>query len=301
MLEKRPEPVLNYNHLYYFHRVAAAGSIAQAAEHLGVTQPTVSEQIKQLERTLGVTLFQRVPGGLRLTEAGQRTYEHTTVMFRASERLVEELGHVPADLPRLLRVGISTGASRSIASDYLMPVFAIDDFTPSIRSGDLGDLLRDLHGNELDLVLCESEPMAASRTGLEMVHLEHTTLVAVAPPGVVPSADWSNVKIVQYRATSGYRWDVEAHLGEQGLRPRVAGETDDALLMLETAIRGGFVAFVPRGVARDAVATNRLQVLAKIDLQNAGLFALYQDGSSAILARRAVELLTAYAEAARDG
>ena len=82
----KPPEVLNYNHLYYFHRVASAGSIARAAESLGVTQPTVSEQIKQLERALGVALFQRAAGGLRLTDTGQRTYAHTTAMFRAGER-----------------------------------------------------------------------------------------------------------------------------------------------------------------------------------------------------------------------
>lgn len=292
--------MLNYNHLYYFHRVADAGSIARAAEALGVTQPTVSEQIKLLERSLGVRLFQRGPGGLRLTEAGQRTYSHTTAMFRAGERLIEELGMLSADVPRSLRIGITTAASRSMASDFLLPVFSTDSFTPNVCIGEIGDLLRELRGNELDLVLCESAPIAASRDGFELVEIERTRLSVVAPPTLTLHADWSNAGMVQYRSSSVYRWDVESYLDTRGLRPRLAGETDDALLMLELAFRGGFVAAVPRGVARDILAARRLHQLDTIMPVHAGLFALHQDGDSANLAKRAVELLIAYAAADDD-
>jgi DNA-binding transcriptional LysR family regulator len=41
--------MLDYNHLYYFHVAATAGSVANAAQRLGVTQPTVSEQVKAIE------------------------------------------------------------------------------------------------------------------------------------------------------------------------------------------------------------------------------------------------------------
>lgn len=69
--------MLNFNHLYYFHIVASEGSFASASEILGVTQPTISEQVKTLERALGEVLFERLPTGLRLTEPGARMFERT--------------------------------------------------------------------------------------------------------------------------------------------------------------------------------------------------------------------------------
>ena len=63
--------MLNYNHLYYFHLVANEGSLTAAAERLGVSLSTVSEQVRQLERSLGVALFERGGSALRLTLAGQ--------------------------------------------------------------------------------------------------------------------------------------------------------------------------------------------------------------------------------------
>ncbi|NQD87798.1 LysR family transcriptional regulator [Paenarthrobacter sp. CM16] len=55
----------------YFLAATAGGSLTQAADELGVAQPTVSEQIRKLEQSLGVVLFARAKQGLTLTEAGQ--------------------------------------------------------------------------------------------------------------------------------------------------------------------------------------------------------------------------------------
>src|SRR5687767_16027220 len=141
--------MLNYNHLNYFHVAATEGTVAAAAERLGVTQPTVSEQIRALERTLQVTLFDRTPSGLRLTEAGRLAFEHTSVMFRAGERLVETLVQEET-LPRTLRVGLSGSVVRSTTTDFLMPLLAIENCIPSIQLGDSAQLVRALRANELD-------------------------------------------------------------------------------------------------------------------------------------------------------
>ncbi|MFK0009519.1 LysR family transcriptional regulator [Paenarthrobacter sp. NPDC090520] len=75
----------------YFLAATAAGSLTQAAEDLGVAQPTVSEQIRKLEHTLGVSLFTRAKQGLTLTEAGQRFLPH-------ARRVVKEYGEAMASM-----------------------------------------------------------------------------------------------------------------------------------------------------------------------------------------------------------
>jgi LysR family transcriptional activator of nhaA len=291
--------MLNYNHLNYFHVAASEGTVAAAAERLGVTQPTVSEQIKSLERALGVMLFERTPTGLRLTEAGRLTFEHTSVMFRAGERLVESLGHTPVDMPRTLRVGIGSAIARTTALDFFLPLLAIDRCVPSIRSADSVELLRTLRDNDLDLVLSDTEPPEAARQGLVMAQLDRISLVAVAPPKLEAAPDWSNVGLVHYRTASAYRWDVETFLEQRGLRPRIVAEADDALFLLEAAARGGYVAFVSRSIARDALASGRVKRLEQITSSHLGIYAVYQDGASAELARRAVDVLVEHVHATR--
>jgi LysR family transcriptional activator of nhaA len=289
--------VLNYNHLYYFHLAATEGSIAAAAEKLGVTQPTVSEQLRALERSLRVVLFERTPSGLRLTDAGRLAYEHTSVMFRAGERLVQSLGQDAPELPRTLRVGVSGAVSRATSSDFLMPLLALADCIPAIRSGDSVDLMRALRDGEIDLLLCENEPPEAGRTGLETVQIARTSLVAVTPPQVDPGPDWQGAGLIHYRATSAYRWEIEAYLTGHGLTPRTVGEADDSTFLVEASIRGGYVVIVPRAVARERLNAGQLRILAQFDPLHSGVYALFQLGANAELARRAVDVLIEHVSA----
>jgi LysR family transcriptional regulator, transcriptional activator of nhaA len=292
----RPAALLTFNHLHYFHVAAVEGSVAAAAEKLGVTQPTVSEQLRALEKSLGVVLFERTPSGLKLTDAGRLAFEHTSVMFRAGERLVESLGHDAREMPRTLRVGLSTSVARATSSDFLLPLLAMNECVPVIRSTDSVELLRALRASELDLVLCETEPPEAAKRGLEIAVIDKTTLVAVTSPRIAPTADWQDVHLIHYRASSAYRWEVETFLRANKLHPKMAGEADDSLFMVEAAAHGSYVVVVPRLVARDAISNGRLKVLAQFESSQSGVHALYQEGTSAELSRRAVELLITQAK-----
>ncbi|MDR5806259.1 LysR family transcriptional regulator [Caballeronia sp. LP006] len=61
---------MELRHLRYFIAVAELRSVRAASEHLHVTQPAISRQIQDLEQTIGATLFERTPRGLKLTAAG---------------------------------------------------------------------------------------------------------------------------------------------------------------------------------------------------------------------------------------
>jgi LysR family transcriptional regulator, cyn operon transcriptional activator len=75
----------------YFLAAAAAGSLTQAADELGIAQPTLSEQIRRLEHSLGVPLFTRAKQGLTLTEAGQRFLPHAQ---RVASDYTEAVGSI---------------------------------------------------------------------------------------------------------------------------------------------------------------------------------------------------------------
>jgi DNA-binding transcriptional LysR family regulator len=281
--------MLNYNHLYYFHVAATEGSLSAAATKLGVKQSTVSEQLRTLEQALHRTLFERTSSGMRLTAAGQAAYEHTTAMFRASDRLVQALGD-KQDAPRYLRVGISAAVARSTSTDFLLPLFELEDCLPTISTGDTISMIRELRANELDLVLCETEPTEATAQGLEHAIIERIPLVAIAGADADPGPDWQNIGLIQYRASSTFHWEVEDYLDAKKLRPRIVGEADDPMLLVEAAARG-YVVIVPRSVARDAIAAGRVRVLAQLQALHARVHALYQDSSAVELVRKAIETL----------
>lgn len=285
--------MLNYNHLYYFHVAATEGSLSAAAGKLGVKQSTVSEQLRTLERMLNHTLFERTSTGLRLTAAGKIAFDHSTTMFRASERLVQALAAESADPPRTLRVGVSGAVARATSTDFLLPLFALDDCLPTVTSGETQDLVRQVRANEQDLVLCETEPPLSVLDGLVHTVIEHIPLVAIIGAGVDPGPSWQDVGLVQYRASSTFHWEVASYLETHDLKPRIVGEADDPMLLVEAAAKGGHIAIVPRSVARDAMVSARVRILAQVESVQAGVHALYPDGTGTELARRAIERLMA--------
>ncbi len=108
--------MLNRNHLALFRAVAEAGGFSRAAEVVHVSQPAISMQVAELENSLGTPLFDRLPRGVRLTDAGKILLGYTQrigALEEAAERAMREL--------RGLACGrLALGASTTIGS-YLLP------------------------------------------------------------------------------------------------------------------------------------------------------------------------------------
>jgi LysR family transcriptional activator of nhaA len=292
--------VLNYNHLYYFYVAATEGSLTKAAEKLEITQSTMSEQLRALERAVRKKLFDRGTAGtsMKLTPAGKLAYEHATAIFRSGERLEQALSESPNDVPLSLKVGTSGTVARATSADFLLPLFAMEDCMPTIRIGETVELLRELRSNQLDLVLSETEPVESALEGLEHTVVDRIPLVAIAAVDKQPKTTWEDVGLVQYPTTSSFYWEVTEFLEAHGLRPKIVGEADDPFFLVEACARGGHVAIVPSAAARDAIDAGRVKVLAQLESAHAGVHAIYHTGEAAVLARRAIERLIASAKPA---
>jgi molybdate transport repressor ModE-like protein len=85
-------------HLRYFREVARLGSMTAAARALGLSQPTLSVAVRQLEEELGATLLQRHRGGASLTAAGSELLRHADEVFALLDRAAASIAGLERDL-----------------------------------------------------------------------------------------------------------------------------------------------------------------------------------------------------------
>ncbi|MGW0480998.1 LysR family transcriptional regulator [Nonomuraea sp. NPDC003214] len=95
--------------LAYFAAVAEEGGFGRAAERLSIVQSAVSQQIRRLERELGVPLFDRSTRHVRLTGAGERLLPEARAVLAAAERTRQVAADIRAGADGVLRLGIVQG------------------------------------------------------------------------------------------------------------------------------------------------------------------------------------------------
>jgi DNA-binding transcriptional LysR family regulator len=112
--------MIDWDDVRYFLAVARGGSVRAAAERLGLNHSTVLRRIAQLEDRLGAHMFEKLPSGYRLTDAGEEVLEFAEQMEASSNRLETRVFGRDQSVRGLLRVTLAP----TLATHLLMPDFA---------------------------------------------------------------------------------------------------------------------------------------------------------------------------------
>jgi LysR family transcriptional regulator, transcriptional activator of nhaA len=262
---------LNYHHLLYFWTVARNGSIARAAEELRLSQPTISNQLKALEGSLGVKLFERQGRRLVLTALGRTVQRYADEIFRTGRELQAAVKGMPTGQRLRLSVGVADVIPKAVAERLLRPaVEKIPELTLVCREGPLPQLLGALALHELDVVLSDSPAGEA----VKVKAFNH--LLGECGVGVVAAPALAGLKRKFPRSLDGapallpcagtsLRRGLDAWFEEQAVRPVVVGEFDDSALLKAFGGRGlGFFA-VPTVIEAEVCAQLGLVGLGRID------------------------------------
>ena len=110
---------LNWTLVQSFAAVAREGSLSAAARVMKQSQPTIGRHLKELQATLGVELFTRVPRGLVPTKAGLDILEHAKSMEDAAAKLALAAAGQSADLSGTVRLTASAVVSSFVLPDLL--------------------------------------------------------------------------------------------------------------------------------------------------------------------------------------
>ncbi len=249
---------VNLNHLHYFWAVAQCGSVTEAAKRLGVSQPSVSEQVRTLEHRLGATLLRRVPRGVTLTRRGEIAMRYAEEVVGLCGDLVRSIALPVGDASvRPLIVGTADTIPKVIVRTLLGPLIQQQHITTlTCREWRVDLLLAELSLHRLDLVIADA-PIDDTRPGLVCVLACTSKVDLYAVPslarvcrGRAPKA-LSGVPMLLPAPGSALRATLERWFVLHHVKPRIVVEAEDRALLHHFAESGAGAVPVASTTARD--------------------------------------------------
>lgn len=272
---------LNYHHLRYFYVVAKEGGLAQAAEKLNVSSPSISAQLTDLDAALGVALFRRRGRRKVLTDDGQLVLGYAEEIFQLGQELLDAVKSRPSARALRLYVGVTDSFPKLLTNDILKPVFTIPQPVHMVcREGKMAELLAQLAAHKLDIILSD-EPAPASgkiRTfnhplgdcGVSICAMRK--LARQLKPGFPRTLN--GVPALLPTENTGLRRALEKWFHEIGVRPNVVAEFEDQALMKAMAANTPGFTVIPSLVATEAMKHYRFQLVGTTEKCRAQFFAI---------------------------
>ncbi|MFF4653027.1 transcriptional regulator CynR [Streptomyces sp. NPDC001380] len=248
---------MELRHLRYLLAVAEHASFTRAAEALHVSQPTLSQQVRQLESSLQVQLLDRSGRTVRLTDAG-RAYTHYARQalrdLAAAERAVRDV----QDLSRgTLRLAVTPTFTA-----YLVGTL-VEDFharhpgiTLDIREMAQARIESELAADRLDLGIAFSGAHLPAITA-STLFTEHLGLVVASThpyatlPGPLPVRALRDQQLALLSTDFATRRHIDQYLAEHGVQPQVAIEANSIGALIAIVRRTGLATVLPDAVTRE--------------------------------------------------
>jgi len=252
--------------LEVFLAVGQAKSFSRAAERIHLSQPTLSEHIRELEAELGVRLFARHPKSVSLTEAGRIFADYAT-------RVVATLAagrQALAELDGLQRGSLVVGASTTPGT-YVLPALiarfrdAYPGITVALRIANSRIVEERVRDGEVDVAVIGGHILGPGERCVAAGIVDELQLIAGAkhPIGATISrAKLAREPLLIREDGSATRQVTERALREAGITVRPSMELDHTETIKRAVMAGLGIAFVSRYAIEDELRGKRLRVVA---------------------------------------
>ncbi|MDZ4850582.1 MAG: transcriptional activator NhaR [Pirellulaceae bacterium] len=263
---------LNYHHLHYFWVVARQGGITIAAKQLHVTPATLSVQIRDLEKSMGVKLFRKEGRNLMLTEMGESVLEYANEIFAVGNELMEMVGGRPTGSPLVFRVGVKDVVPKLVAYKFLEPAMHLENRVRLVcHEGDMDELVASLCIHRLDVVLSDTplNPSMKVRAyshllGESKVEIMGTSkLIRPLRRGFPASLDLAPMLLPMNNTV--LRRSLDVWFRDKNIRPEIRGEFADSAMLKIAAKSGAGLIAVPSIIATEVRTMYTLETLGSID------------------------------------
>lgn len=236
---------LNYHHLFYFWHVAREGGLMPAGRVLRLSHPTLSAQIKALERRLAAPLFRKEGRRLVLTDTGRVVFRYADEIFSLGREMVNTVEGSGTGAPVRLVVGVADAVPKVVVRRLLQPALALRDPVRLIcHEGDFTHLLTELALHHLDVVISDAPVPPGSPIRAFTHLLAECGITFFATPALAGAkrqrfpASLHGAPMVLPVTHLPLRRALDAWFDREGVRPNVVVECEDSALLKEFGADG---------------------------------------------------------------
>jgi LysR family transcriptional activator of nhaA len=148
--------MFNLHHLHYFYVCAQTGNVTKAAAKLGISQPSLSAQLKQFENHIGMQILVRSGRTLALTPRGKELFEFSSRIFEITEKVERFIKKSEKTREFDLRIGVSVEVERPFVAEVLgrlMKIHGSKKISSTIISGTHDEIVDMLADDQIDVVI----------------------------------------------------------------------------------------------------------------------------------------------------
>lgn len=261
--------------LKLFATVVDEGSIARAAEALGIAKSAVSRRLSQLEDRYDVRLIDRQPGTWDITQAGQELYQRAVPMVADANDLDADFMHTSRSLNGPLRVSVP----REFGMSFLRPVLFefVRDHPEIDLTVDFEDRTVDLENENYDLAI---RITSGGLDGLNTAWLASTRHGLYASPGYIERAgtpeDPTDLKahaLLHYGADRRIVWEFDFKGRKSKIEFKPDLGSNAGAFLVDAALNDLGIILLPGFVVAEAVSAKTLvQILPDAEFREYGVF-----------------------------
>jgi DNA-binding transcriptional LysR family regulator len=258
---------LNLHLLRLFAMVAETGSFSRAAKELQLSQPAISQGVRDFELQLGCRLLDRSHKGVRPTREGRALMRHAQSMFTAERAAEEELKSLRGLDSGSLRIGASTTIATYLLPEHLGHFHkdhpGIELYLVSANTRDIADLML---RHEIEIALVEGP---VEHEGLVSESWQTDTMAVITAPSHPFAREGSPIDpsrlaeeiLVTREPGSGSREVVNQVLSEHAIRPSRTLEIGSTEAIKQLVAAGLGISIVSRAAVKDQVELQRLKIV----------------------------------------
>jgi DNA-binding transcriptional LysR family regulator len=240
---------MDLRHLRSLVYIADSGSVSRASEILRISQPSLSQQIKELEAELGIELFHRHARGVLLTEVGHTLYAHARSILKDVAFAKEMVVTQSRNPSGRVSVGFPTSACRGLAATLIKTAKErYPNISIHLIEAMTGTLDEWMQTARLDIAVLY-DPRVFANISLYPVGVEDLVLVAdranqILHRNSVGFSELENIPVVLPGKQHVLRNYIEHLATRAGIVPRVVIESDSFNAIVEL-VKAGYITIMP--------------------------------------------------------